>query len=158
MRGDYDNIRIMAGDSQESATSAPWMTVRHAASVGASSQSFNHYPNVLFKFSAACFYFATQVTDLLRERYGTGATDGQSPPVLGLVSTAVGGSLIEEWDTNESTALCNATVPAKKAQLLYDQNVVPFLDMSLKGFVWVSARVPAVCLPTAFCTSHGDRY
>jgi sialate O-acetylesterase len=90
MNGTYDNIRLMAGDSQDSATSAPWMHVRHAATVGASTSSFNHYPNVLFKFSAACYYFAQSVTDLLRERYNN---TGKPPPVFGLVGTAIGGSM-----------------------------------------------------------------
>jgi hypothetical protein len=80
-QGKYDNIRLMAGDSQHSNTH-PWKTAKQSIADGnASSPSYS-----LFDFSAACFYFAQELTDLLQ------SGDGVVP--LGMINTAIGGSMV----------------------------------------------------------------
>ena len=124
--GQYGNIRLMAGDSQQ-ANAFPWQTAAMAAAGG--NASAPDYP--LFKFSAVCYYYAEALTDAL-----LAAFPGQAAPPLGLVSTAVGGSMIEEWVTNATTDGCRNASRGAHDQTLYDANVVPYLDMTVKGWLW----------------------
>eukprot|EP01047_Picozoa_sp_COSAG01_P035614 COSAG01_NODE_2744_length_7150_cov_5.435116_2_plen_304_part_00 len=74
-RGKYANIRLMAGDSQDGLT-FPWKTAAAAATDG-SCTDITHGGNVagcsLFRFSAACYYYAEALTD-------------SAPPVTGPIS------------------------------------------------------------------------
>mgnify|MGYP002637102817 CR=1 FL=1 len=81
--GALDNLRVAAGDSQtvsegRGGVQFPWRHVAEAESSGA-----------LADFSATCLYFGEALTELLG--------DGVVP--IGLVATAIGGSMIEEWVT-----------------------------------------------------------
>ena len=59
-QGKYANIRLMAGDSQHS-RSWPWKTAAQSIADGnASSPDYS-----LFQFSAACWYFAEVLTNIL---------------------------------------------------------------------------------------------
>lgn len=66
-------------------------------------------PPLLDEFSAACYYFAEALTELL-----TNPVDdpGAEAPPIGLVNMAIGGSMIEEWVTEEVTVcrVCGAHV------------------------------------------------
>eukprot|EP01052_Picozoa_sp_SAG31_P009136 SAG31_NODE_474_length_15176_cov_7.362340_14_plen_94_part_00 len=53
----------------------------------------------LMGFSATCFYFAQELTDMLG---GTSAA-----PPIGLVHVAWGGSTIEQWLSNSTTTACD---------------------------------------------------
>lgn len=123
-QGHFDNIRLMAGDSQRG-TSFPWKTARQAIADG--NETTPTYS--LFDFSAACWYFAEALTTTLRAA-------GKPVPTLGLISTAIGGSMIEEWMLNETIATCSNLSLATHNQMLYDQKVRPYLSMTVKGFVW----------------------
>lgn len=130
--GKYKNIRMMAGDSQQHATDAPWKSALAAISDG--DCNYIHAGNTancsFLNFAAACYYFAESLSDLMLQH-------GKQPPPIGLVSTAVGGSMIEEWVTNSTTSLCKgANDPNAHNQKLWDQNVVPFLSMTIKGWIY----------------------
>ena len=87
--GQYDNVRLMSGTSEVQGIEPPvppthpWRRVKDAA------QLPQQDADSWFQFSAACYHFAEAVTDqhVLAKR---------PAPTLGLVSTAIGGSAIEE--------------------------------------------------------------
>lgn len=122
--GAYDNIRLMAGDSQKG-TMWPWKTAKQA--IANSNASAAQYE--LFDFSAACWYWAETLTAEMKAK-------GETPPQLGLISTAIGGSMIEEWLLNETIAECQNLSIGAHNQMLYDQKVRPYLSMSVRGFLW----------------------
>ena len=142
-QGKFENIRLMAGDSQEGAVNNPWMTAQHAVNDGDCSGMANgkDVPTCsLLHFSATCYYFAEALTAMHEAA-------GKAAPPLGLVSTAVGGSMIAEWVPNATTSKCKGASLAAHNQQLFDSNVVPFLKMSVKGWLWVrrvgcTAQVP----------------
>ena len=55
---------------------------------------------------------------------------------IGLVDTAIGGSMIEEWVTDDVAAECKLADHQDHNAILYDNNVRPYLDMTVKGFLW----------------------
>jgi hypothetical protein len=63
-------------------------------------------------------------------------TAGETPPTIGLISTAIGGSMIEEWLPNVTSAQCTGSSVAAHDETLWTQNVIPFLPMTLKGWLW----------------------
>lgn len=122
--GKRDNIRLMAGNSQSTPFN-PWMTSKQAIADG--NESVPLY--TLFQFSAACYYTAETLTD-------TFLSAGKPVPPLGLISTAIGGSEIEEWITNSTIAECKNASVYKGDETLYNKNVIPYLSMTVKGFLW----------------------
>ena len=80
----------------------------------------------LSAFSSTCWYFGESL----------GRKMGPSAPPIGLVHTAFGGSQIESWTTDEVTATCRGAQPAEPAPTLWDRHVLPYLDMSLAGWIW----------------------
>ena len=158
--GKYSNIRLMAGDSQIQATlcgwagggdgsgseglgattdhttKCGWQTAAAAATDGVCTGMSHFLPNgsqpqtcSLERFSAACYYFAEELTKKMEAA-------GETPPVIGLVSTAIGGSMIEEWLPNSTSAQCTGRSVAAHDETLWTQNVVPFLPMTVKGWLW----------------------
>ena len=93
-KGAYDNIRLMSGDSQSQGLSPsfppthPWRRIQDAASLPSSSKES------LDTFSAPCYHFAEALTDQF-------VAAGKPAPTVGLLNMAIGGSMIEEWITNE---------------------------------------------------------
>eukprot|EP00040_Diaphanoeca_grandis_P043546 m.9603 g.9603 ORF g.9603 m.9603 type:complete len:763 (+) comp7821_c0_seq1:110-2398(+) len=122
--GSYNNIRVMAGDSQSQGLNpavpptAPWMLAKDAALAGK-----------LDVFSAACYYFGEGLTDQLKSA-------SMVVPPIGLINTAIGGSMIEEWVTNEVAATCFGADVATHNHELWDVNIRPFLQMTMKGFLF----------------------
>jgi sialate O-acetylesterase len=93
-------------------------------------------------FSATCLYFGVELIDAL-------GNDAKIP--IGLIQSAVGGSTIEAWMSNESRAECaqrmvpkagmgggKGTFPFMQHQpgVLYYGYVAPFVNMSISGFLW----------------------
>ena len=141
-RGQYGNIRGMFSDSQQGAGIAPWSTARAATENAGANASNPDY--TLFKFSAACFYFAQALTDHMLADGGAAAA-----VPLGLVSNAVGGSIIQEWvlnttirtactddDNSDNPAETDAQKRTAQFQTLFDTNIRPYLGMTLKGWLW----------------------
>ena len=76
---------------------------------------------------------------------------------IGLVHTAWGGSTIEQWLTNETIAKCQYASPSASNQEFHDTRVVPYLGMSLKGFLWCEYSVPSsACMPRAMGVGNKD--
>jgi len=148
--GKYSNLRMMAGSSGSTVRSGatiptkpapvnvtqpwpipyggvngsnPWMTAAQAAPAGCVDSG--NCP--LFNVGATCWYFAQGLADL-----------GITIPI-GIVDTAIGGQRIEEFMPNASINVCGnrsgAATPWWDAQL-FGQQVIPFVDMSVKGFLW----------------------
>ena len=127
--GALDTIRVSAGDSQKSNT-WPWLTAKQAAAaVNLTSRSGG-----LFDFSAACWYFAQELTELMSEA-AFEERDGTVVPI-GILDTAIGGSRIEEWTTNDTIATCANASLSSSNQMLFDENVRPYVGMTVKGFAW----------------------
>ena len=82
-------------------------------------------------FSATCMEFGRSLSDQL----------GPNAPPIGLISSAVGGTTIEEWTPNATTATCqNKTVGAPSANpprgSLFHGMVCPFVNTSVTAFLW----------------------
>ena len=79
--------------------------------------------------SATCYYYGESLTDEL----------GNGAPPIGLVHTAYGGSTIEQWLTPEIVLSCsNSTANCTSAGCgeWWEQRVVPFAGMTVKGWTW----------------------
>jgi hypothetical protein len=155
--GRYAGIRLMAGGSGSTvrATSgartpttgvpwpAPyggvngsnaWMTAAQAAPDGCVDAG----TCPVFDIGGACWYFAQALADL-----------GVSTPIA-VADTAIGGQHIEEFMINSTISNCNMTArdvmghdfgPWGNSQV-YGSQVIPFLDMTIKGIVWYQVRLP----------------
>jgi sialate O-acetylesterase len=130
--GKYKNLRIMAGSSGNHPYGSggvwnpgygakggtnPWMTARQAV-----------VDNRLFQFGAACWYFGQRLAEL-----------GVNDIPIGLTNTAIGGQRIEEFMNNSTINTCQnrsgVNVMYFDAEL-FARQVLPFVDMTVKGWVW----------------------
>lgn len=131
--GAYDNIRLMSGDSQSQGLSPtlppthPWRLLRDAAALPAGN------PDAWDEFSAPCYHFAEALTDQF-------VAAGKTPPTIGLVAVAIGGSMLEEWVTNDVAETCAYFDPDANGSglnhVLWDAIVRPFLNMTIKGWLY----------------------
>ena len=130
--GLYDNIRLMSGTSEiagldpQVPPTHPWRRVKDAAALPPSNT------DSWWQFSAVCFHFAESITDQVKSA-------GRTPPTLGLISVAIGGSQIEEWITDSVASTCfgyehNAN-GNELNHVCWDSNVRPFLDFTIKGVI-----------------------
>ncbi len=127
--GKYSNIRIqqLSGNMNPD---TPWTTVEQAAAVSSSSNS-NQQAEVFLAFSGTCYYFGESLTDVL-------GGVGVAPP-LGLIHTAWGGSTIQNWisnDTLNSEVCANHSSGQGNDGGWYESRVMPYAEMTLKGWVW----------------------
>ena len=142
-KGKYTNVRGMFGVSSSIPSGAkgtfapggrgygrkdgsnPWMTAAQAIATGAPAASGGTYP--LFRMGAACWYFGQRLSEL-----------GVDVPI-GLADTAIGGQRIEEYMNNATIGKCSnrssEDIPWWNGQLFATQ-VIPFVDMTVKGWVW----------------------
>ena len=166
--GKYANLRLMAGPSANWVRGSPdkptckdplgkwpcpygglngsnqWLTAQQAAPQGCVDAQTCPF----FNMGGACWYFAQALAD-----------QGLEHPI-GIVDTAIGGQHIEEFMVNHTILACNMTArdvmghdfgPWGNAEVFGSQ-VVPFVDMSLKGFVWYQGALlhsPTRWLPPA---------
>ena len=113
--GKYGNIR-MSGMKGNMNPQQDWISAFDAAN-----------STSLFSYSSICWYFAQSLADLL----------GKDAPPIGLIHTSYGGSTIEQWSTRATSAKCAGAEPDEvSAQSWWDQRVVPYLDTTVKGFLW----------------------
>ena len=125
LAGKYANMRIH-GMSGNMNPTQPWSTLKGALATDTDSDK-----SAFGSFSSTCYYFGEQLSDELEAM----SSDGQAPPI-GLVHTAWGGSMIEQWLSNDTIATCaNASISAAN-QEWHDQRVLPYVDMTIKGWVW----------------------
>ena len=146
--GKYANLRLMAGGSgskvrdasgaKEPATgipwpapygglngSNPWMTAAQAAPDGC----IDAGTCPLFAMGGTCWYFAQGLADL-----------GVTTPI-GIADTAIGGQRIEEFVLNSTVSRCTSVGTGPWDGQLTGQQVVPFMDMTVKGWVWYQGFV-----------------
>ena len=95
--------------------------------------------SVLMDYGGICMYFGVALTDKLRAQRRAESNNSESDDVdvpLGLMDVSWGGTMIEHWSTNETTALCKNTSVTKMNGMLYNGIVAPFLNMSVTGWLW----------------------
>jgi hypothetical protein len=133
-KGKFTNIRVMAGGSGSTPYgswppkygaldgSNPWMTAAQATPYNCTLKQ--NCP--LFNVGASCWYFAQGLAEA-----------GLHSPI-GIIDTAIGGQRIEEFMDN-STWICSdlagSNIPWWNGQL-FGQQVLPFVDFTIKGWVW----------------------
>ena len=83
-----------------------------------------------FRLRVCAYRWCLSVSFSLAEELGADA------PPLGLIHTAYGGSMIEQWLTDEEIASCKGAAIADHNENLYDANVKPYAGMSVKGWVY----------------------
>eukprot|EP01047_Picozoa_sp_COSAG01_P121790 COSAG01_NODE_50597_length_362_cov_0.593156_1_plen_120_part_11 len=101
------------------------------------------YNWVLDSFSAACFYTAQELTDVLYTHNTSDGTGRAAFVPIGLVESAWGGTMIEAWTPNATlNASCTNSVGGPVATApqgnggLYNGMIAPFLNMTIKGALW----------------------
>lgn len=134
-QGKYSNLRMMAGTSASIPRSSwppkyggaggsnAWMTAQQAAPAGC----IDNQSCPLFNVGATCYYFAQGLADM-----------GVTTPIA-VIDTAIGGQRIEEFMVNSTVNVCSdrlaENLPWWNAEL-YGQQVVPFVDMTIAGWLW----------------------
>lgn len=133
--GHYTNIRLAAGNSGSvpyakwppsyagAGGSNPWMTAAQAAPEGCVDDQSCPF----FLIGGTCWYFAQ------------GLAEGGVTVPIGIIDTAIGGQRIEEFMNNHTIGVCSEregeNIPWWDAEL-FGQQVLPFVDMTLEGWVW----------------------
>ena len=119
--------------------------------------------NLYSQFSATCFYFGTALTDHRRQtdiasssRYSSssGSTEagssaqGKDIPI-GLIQSAIGGSMIEAWMPDRALSKCTNESLAGKGQSppsrLFKGMIAPFVNFTLNGWLWYQVRRDFAC-------------
>lgn len=110
------------------------------------------------QFSAACWFFAQELTDMA-------LTENATVPVLGLIQSAWGGSEIDDWIRNSSIAACNNATgqPEPNRQggdgpdphgtgsvypnngALWNGMVAPFINFTIYGVLWCESYRRTLC-------------
>ena len=67
---------------------------------------------------------------------GEGLADAMPTVPIGLIHTAWGGSMIEQWLTNDAIAKCKGADISAHNENLYDNAVRPYVEMAVKGWVY----------------------
>eukprot|EP00035_Acanthoeca_spectabilis_P005246 m.111533 g.111533 ORF g.111533 m.111533 type:complete len:302 (+) comp12934_c0_seq2:665-1570(+) len=80
-------------------------------------------------FSATCMYFGAELIDA-REAQGL-----EDVPI-GLIQSAIGGTMIESWMPNASRAECSDLENTTMLSTLYHGMVAPFANFSVAGWLW----------------------
>ena len=131
--GKYGGKVRITGLKQNMNADLPWTTLEAAVAPkeawaisggGSSNASVAASTSDLDQFSATCLYFGTSLYE----------PAGSDP--IGLVHTAWGGSTIEEWVRNEDIAQCKGASVRDDNERLYDFSVLPYVDMTVKGWVF----------------------
>ena len=143
-------------------TNSSWLTPKDAIATTVSGCRGTHCASAFSDFSATCWYFGESLT----ERISHSATDVSGTQTtqipLGLIESAFGGTCIESWFdpevqlasctnitctsnqslsyTRESRAACEAVPnPGRSAGYngeLFHGMVQPFINMTVKGWLW----------------------
>ena len=126
--GKYTNIRGIFSPSATTPTTGKWKTAQQAIEDG--NETTPNYS--LFDMGALCWYFAQELVEL-----------GVTTPI-GIADTAIGGQRIEEFMNNQSytgAIACPDAIGAKEVRTpwngqLFAKQVMPFVDMTVKGWTW----------------------
>ena len=142
LSGKYGNIRIhgLVGNMNPF---QPWATLKQALAAPPSAvaavddagqlETVKAGSNAFMQFSASCYYFGQSLSDELSQA-------GNTPPPIGLIHTAWGGSTVEQWLSNAAIETCAYAKISPANQEYHDSRVLPYVGMSLKGWVWYQGR------------------
>ena len=128
-KGKYSNIRGMfAASASTPSAGKSWKTAQQAISDGNSTSPTYS----LFQMGATCWYFAQELVER-----------GVTTPI-GIADTAIGGQRIEEFMNNASypgATRCPDEEGGTEVRTawngqLFAKQMMPFVDMTLKGFTW----------------------
>jgi hypothetical protein len=100
------------------------------------------------EFSATCLQFGLALLDKL----------GPDAPPLGLVQSAVGGTLIEEWLDVKEIAKCSNTAPLKPRQVpgaLFGGMVAPLVNMTTRGWMYYQGENNVYATTGSSATNSG---
>ena len=98
-----------------------------------------------FTFSATCIEFGRNLLEML----------GEDAPPIGLIQSAIGGTQIEAWTPNATTAQCQNTTAWPSKGALYYGMVCPFVNMSISGWVWYQGENNVAGSPGSSLSSVG---
>ena len=128
--GKYANIRLKQIGSNMN-TQFKWMTLHDAVSQRLVAEHGKVNSTYFELFSATCYYCGESLTEEL----------GADAPPLGLVHTAFGGSMIEQWLTEDTVASCknSSNYTASNGGEWWQARVLPYSQMTLKGWLWYRA-------------------
>jgi sialate O-acetylesterase len=143
-------------------TNSSWLTPSDAITSVAKGCRGPNCQNAFTAFSATCWYFGESLTDRMTGDLLTSSSAAATPTPLGLIESAFGGTCIESWFdpeiqlascsnitctsnqslhfTAQTRAACEA-VPNNGRSAgfngeLFHGMVQPFVNMTLKGFLW----------------------
>ena len=123
-----------AGTEAPNADPFVWHSVVESAAVPSMDNATKkHSP--FAQFAATCMYFGAE---LIAAREAKGV-DADVP--VGLIQSAIGGSQIESWMSNETLSICRnesltgGAIPNDSGALFYGM-VAPFVNYSVAGWVW----------------------
>ena len=135
------NIRINGLKGNMNADQ-PWISNAGAAVAGTGTEQ----SNALFQFSSTCYYFAESLLEEMelsrKSSESSSNTSAAVPPLppIGLIHTAWGGSQIEAWLAPGARAQCAGTAGAAgSGGSLWRSAAAPYLDTTLKGFLWCTS-------------------
>ncbi len=125
--GKYNNIRLKQISSNMN-PQFPWITLHDAVATRLVAEHGKINSSYLNLFSATCYYFGESLTEEL----------GADAPPIGLIHTAFGGSMIEQWLTEETVHSCQnaSNYSAVSGGEWWQTRVLPFSKMTLKGWTW----------------------
>ena len=142
LSGKYSNIRLKQISTNMN-PAFPWISLHDAVATRLVAEHGKVNSTYLSTFSATCYYFGQSLTEEL----------GADAPPLGLVHTAFGGSMIEQWLTEETVESCknSSNFTAVGGGEWWESRVLPFSKMTLKGWAWCVLGLPLRTCP--FCAN-----
>lgn len=145
---------VTSQNSLSAGTQFKWHTVSHSASLPSMDPTTQQH-SAWAQFSATCMYFGAELVNAR-------AAEGLEDVPIGLIQSAIGGSQIESWMSNETIDSCKnqsltgGAVPENQGRLYYGM-VAPFANYSLAGWVWCVngplADVAGLTLPCLLISS-----
>lgn len=133
MGNHYEALAPQWVTTQNSLSAGPqfkWHNVSHSASLPSMDPASKEH-SAWAQFSATCMYFGAE---LINAR----AAEGLEDVPIGLIQSAIGGSQIESWMSNETIDSCQnqsltgGAVPENQGRLYYGM-VAPFANYSVAG-------------------------
>eukprot|EP00658_Telonema_sp_P-2_P024268 TRINITY_DN19753_c0_g1_i3.p1 TRINITY_DN19753_c0_g1~~TRINITY_DN19753_c0_g1_i3.p1 ORF type:complete len:493 (-),score=82.52 TRINITY_DN19753_c0_g1_i3:240-1718(-) len=123
LAGRYSTMRIF-GMSGNMNPNQAWSSLKDAVTTDPDPDK-----SLFMGFSSTCYYFGESLVDTL-------IAAGQPVPPIGLIHTAWGGSTIEQWLDNSTIVSCSNVSISPANGEWHESRVLPFISMTLKGFVW----------------------
>eukprot|EP00041_Stephanoeca_diplocostata_P026687 m.723398 g.723398 ORF g.723398 m.723398 type:complete len:865 (+) comp23021_c0_seq4:58-2652(+) len=143
MAGKYSQIRTFEYGFMNGRIEAPnpqwvttwddtqtWNKVSESSHQPSGPEGSCHSHSSWARFSATCMYFGAELINA-KEQLGL---DADVP--IGLMQSAIGGTMIEEWMSNSSLSQCSNLSQSSGNSALYHAMVAPFVNYSVAGWLW----------------------